>query len=261
LGVASQAMKDSGFYFVHMSDAHVLGEPSQEIHGVRPAYNLRAAVQYINSLNPRPDFCIHTGDSVSEESEKAYLLFKEELASLKIPTYFAIGNHDDRASFRKLVLTALPDDAPYYYDFELQGWHFVVLDSSDRGQVSGRIDNAQLLWLEQALQQHPRQPTFVFLHHHPLPLGIPWLDELMLQDSARLIEVLRRAPWVRRVFFGHVHHECHLSLDNLHFAAVPALSFQFSEIAETEKFSSLPPGFRLVHVQGEMIRTLVYRLA
>ena len=255
-------MKDSGFYFVHMSDAHILGESSQEVHGVRPAHNLRAAVQYINSLNPPPEFCIHTGDSVSEESEKAYLLFKEELASLKIPTYFAIGNHDNRASFRKFVLTdPFPDDAPYYYDFELQGWHVVVLDSSDPGKISGRIDNAQLLWLKRALQHHPNQPTFVFLHHHPLPLGIPWLDELMLQDPAPLIEVLRRAPWVRRVCFGHVHHECHFSLDNLHFASVPALSFQFSEIAGTEKFSSLPPGFRLVHVQGEIIRTLVHRLA
>src|SRR5438876_8202019 len=43
-------------------------------------------------------------------------------------------------------------------------------------------------------------------------------------------------------FFGHVHHECHLSLDNLHCASVPALSFQFSETSESEKFSSLPPG-------------------
>jgi Icc protein len=255
-------MKSSEFHFVQMSDAHLLGEPSQEIHGVRPAHNLRAAVQYINSLNPLPEFCIHTGDSVSEESDKAYLLFKEEVASLKMPTYFAIGNHDNRASFRKWVLTdTSPDDAPYYYDFELQGWHFIVLDSSDPGNISGRIDDAQLLWLEQTLQHHPNLPTFVFLHHHPVPLGIPWLDKLMLQDAAPLIDVLRRAPGVQRVFFGHVHHECHFSLDKLHFASVPALSFQFSEIAGTEKFSSLPPGFRLVHVQGEIIRTVVHRLA
>ena len=247
---------------MHMSDTHVLGEPSQEIHGVRPAHNLRVAVQCINSLNPLPDFCIHTGDSVSEESEKAYLCFKEEVGALKIPTYFAIGNHDNRASFRKFVLTdPFPDDAPYYYDFELHGSHFVVLDSSDPGEVSGRIGNTQLLWLEQALQRHPNESTFVFLHHHPLPLGIPWLDELMLQDSVPLIEALRRAPWIRRVFFGHVHHDCHVSLGKLYFAAVPALSFQFGETSWAEKISPLPPGFRLVHVQGDMIRTVVHRLA
>ena len=246
---------------MHMSDAHVLGEPFQEIHGVRPAHNLRVAVQCINSLNPAPDLCIHTGDSVSEESEKAYLRFKEELGSLKIPTYFAIGNHDNRTSFRKFVLTdRRPDDAPYYYDFELHGWHFVVLDSSDPGNVSGRIDSAQLLWFEQALQRHHSQPTFVFLHHHPFPLGISWLDDIMLQDPGSFVEILQRAPWVRRVFFGHVHHECHLSLDNLHFTSVPALSFQFGETAWAEKISPLPPGFRLVHVQGDMIRMLVHRL-
>lgn len=167
-------MKEAKFYFVQMSDAHIFGEPSQEFYGVRPAQNLRAAVQCIDSLDPPPDFCIHTGDSVAEESEAAYRLFKEELAALKMPIYFAIGNHDNRASLRKFVLNETSaDDTPYYYDFDLHGWHFVVLDSSDPSKLSGRIDAAQLLWLDRTLQQHRNQPTFVFLHHHPLPVGVP----------------------------------------------------------------------------------------
>lgn len=89
----------------------------------------------------------------------------------------------------------------------------------------------------------------------------PWIDELMLQEAAALLEVLQRAPWIRRVFFGHVHLECHLSLNNLHFTSVPALSVQFGETAWSGKLSSLASGFRLVHVQGEVIRTVVHRLA
>jgi len=254
-------MKDSGFHFVHMSDAHILGKASQEIHGVKPARNLRAAVQFINSLNPPPAFCIHTGDSVSEETERAYLLFKKELAALKVPTYFALGNHDQRALFRKIVLSdPSPDETPYHYDFQLKGWRIIVMDSLDPGKITGRIDTDQLRWLKRSLHDHPNQPTFLFLHHHPVPLGIPWIDALMLQDSGPLIKTLQGASWIRRVFCGHVHHECHVSLGNLHITSIPALSFQFSENIGPDKFSSLPPGLLLVHVQGEMVRMRVHRL-
>ncbi|MBM3804471.1 MAG: hypothetical protein FJW26_19405 [Acidimicrobiia bacterium] len=255
-------MKDAPFYFVQMSDAHIFGDPAREFHGTNPARNLRAAVHWINSLDPQPEFCIHTGDAVAEESEAAYRLFNEEIAGLKVPVYFAVGNHDHRSSLRRFVLNETPaSDASYAYDFEVGGWHMVVLDSSDPPQVSGRIDAAQLLWLERTLQRQAHQPTVVFLHHHPLPLGVPWLDELRLKDATPFIEVLRRAPWVRSVFYGHVHFESHLTLGHLHFASVPAVSFQFGETAWCDKFSSLPPGLRLVYLEGESLRTVVHRLA
>jgi Icc protein len=255
-------MANSQFYFLQLSDAHVYGDFDREGHAVKPALHLRTAVGYINSLEPAPAFCVYTGDSVAEDTDSAYLLFKKELEALKTQIYFAIGNHDDRKMFRKHVLAdPAPSDAPYYYDFQKEGWHFVVLDTSDPGKITGIIDREQLHWLGQVLNDPLRRPTVVFLHHPPLKLGIPWLDELMLQDPTPLLDILQGAPWIRWVFFGHVHHECHIRFQGLHFTSVPALSYQFGETRWAEKFVRLPPGFRFVHIDGEHIRTAVHRLA
>ena len=45
------------------------------------------------------------------------------------------------------------------------------------------------------------------MHHPPLDIGLPWLDEIGLPRADRdaLAALLRRSPQVKRVVAGHVH--------------------------------------------------------
>ena len=250
---------DSEFSIVHFSDAHLYGDPTHEIYGVNPAFNLRVAIRSINTIRPRPALCLYTGDSVSEQTEAAYRLFKAEMESLSLPVYYAVGNHDDRKSLRSHLLNeAQPTDDPYYYCFHQSGWRLIVLDTAEPGKVWGSIGDEQLTWLNQLLQD--REPTLVFMHHHPLAVGVSWMDELMLKNADPLLQILQRSGCVEAVFFGHIHFECHLRYAGLHFMSVPALSFQFGEGPWTQKSVSLPAGFRLITIRGHGLRTVVHRL-
>ena len=250
---------DSEFSIVHFSDAHLFGDPTHVIYGVKPTRSLKAAIDSINSILPRPNLCIYTGDSVSEQTESAYVLFKAQMEALDAPVHYAIGNHDDRGSLRRHMLNQeQPSDDPYYYCLHQSGWRLVVLDTARPGEVWGRMDEEQLQWLEQLLQE--RQPTLVFMHHHPLTIGIPWMDELMLRNADPLLEILKGSQCVEAVFFGHIHFECHLRYAGIHFMSVPAISFQFGEGPWSERSVSLPGGYRVISLGEQGLRTVVHRL-
>ena len=249
----------NNFSIVQLSDAHVYEEESHEVYGVVPIANLKAAVHSINSIRPLPSLCIYTGDAVSIKSEKAYLLFKEQIQLLKIPVHYAMGNHDNRMLLRRQLLNESEiSDGPYYYAIHQAGWRIVILDTSVPGEVWGQINKQQLIWLEEILRDD--MPTFIFMHHHPVPVGVPWIDNLMLKKPDQLIKILQQAGCVHSVFFGHIHFECHIEVQNLQFMSVPSISFQFSEIPHKKKIASNPPGFRLIQVNTNIVRSIVHRL-
>jgi len=247
------------FSIVHLSDAHLFADPTQEVYGTKPSLNLKAAVHCINAIRPRPSLCVYTGDAVSEECETAYVRFKEQMQYLSIPVHYAVGNHDDRKSLRRYLLDeSMPTDDPYYYCFQQSEWRMVVLDTAKPGKIWGSIGEEQLEWLDRLLQKC--EPTLVFMHHHAVSVGVSWLDEVMLKNPGPLLSILQRAGCIKAILFGHIHFECHIQHAGLHFMSVPSLSFQLGEVNWAEKSVSLPPGFRLITIKGDEVRSVVHRL-
>lgn len=220
---------------VQISDPHLRGDGES-------ADALSAAVERVLALPDRPDAVLLSGDIADSGSDEEYALARELLAPLEMPVHILAGNHD-----------RLPDRTAYAV--RVGGLRLIACDTTIPGEDGGRLDVA---WLEARLGENPQAPTVVAMHHHPVPIGIPWLDEIGLPDADRaaLADVLRRFPQVRRVVAGHVHRTSLASLGgcpvvtctstNVH----AALEFG----ATTAELTAEPPSI-LVHalVDGELV--------
>lgn len=99
------------FKFIHLSDLHQRHEASGEADRAAqlarqlklqsspdtPLPNMRVLriVELINSLRPRPDFAVLTGDIVDHGDEDAHWrASRDALARLEVPVVALIGNHD-----------------------------------------------------------------------------------------------------------------------------------------------------------------------
>jgi Icc protein len=252
-------MRGVDLRFIHISDLHILADPDRRQHGVDTAAVLREAVPVINRL--RPDFVVAGGDLVGDESEDAYRRLKALLALLEPPIHFLMGNHDSRADYRRVFHPALPATAdPVCEAFEQTGVRFVLLDSTVPGKEEGDLSADQLAWLDAQLTAYPRRPTWVFLHHQPLPIYVRWLDRLGLSAPEPFLAILARHPQVRAVAYGHVHQARSWRYGKAHFTGVPALSFQFSPINQEPEVTQEPPGFRLVEIAGAETRHWLHYL-
>ena len=275
--MASNEAAQADFSFVHFTDTHIMDggfyRPSIGDWHLDTAATLRRVIDVIRTLEPRPAFAVIGGDLTSpdildrdrtltaEEYEPSYRLLQQLIQPLPYPVHMLLGNHDNRPAFHRIMQTNAPTpDAPHYYSFDHQGYHFLVLDSHEPGEHGGVLDPEQLAWLRQDLTAHQDQPTLAFVHHHPLPIGHAWLDTMPLHNGAELLKVLQEHDNVRWIICGHVHMDHAVQRAGLTMLTSPATCFQTSKVSLKHKALPGPPGFRLVRMQGLDLSTRVVHL-
>jgi 3',5'-cyclic-AMP phosphodiesterase len=249
---------DTSWYFIQLSDTHIVADTRQESYGVNTYETLRRAITQVSCLDPLPAFIIFTGDLINDDDPQSYRVLKHLTDQLPVPTYFALGNHDLRPSFRQVFLgEQTPTAAPYYYTFDVHRYRFIVLDSLLEGEIGGALDVTQLAWLDATLADAPRRPTVVFVHHPPAPTGIARFDAHIIANSAELLEVFAKHKQVCRVFFGHVHMALHITARGVQCTSVPSTCYQFGDLLVTPKVFAGSPGYGVVVLQGERVSSRV----
>jgi len=259
------------FCFVHFTDTHIMAGGT--LPNLDTSASLQRVIEVLRAMEPHPAFAVIGGDLVSPdmldrnrtltqaEYEPSYHLLQELLKPLQCPTYMLLGNHDHRRAFHQVMQTPVPTlDTTHHYSFDYQSYHFVALDTHQPGQAWGYLDALQLAWLQADLAAHRGQPTLVFLHHHPWPLGLAWIDAMNLHNGEELIGVLRQYPEVRWMICGHVHLDQEIQRDGLTMLTTPATCFQVSKVSQTRKILPGPPGFRVVRLTGDEFSTRVLHL-
>ena len=247
-------------YLIQITDTHLLADTTLEAYGANPYRNLERIIAHVSHLDPPPAFVIFTGDLISDDNPQSYRHLKALANRLTSAVHFAMGNHDLRQPFRRIVLEeASPGTGRYFYAFDAAGYRFVVLDSVVEGQVAGELDADQLRWLDNTLAQGPRQRTVLFMHHPPVPTGVAWLDAHPFANGEDLVDVLAAHRQVQRVFFGHVHMPMQITRRGVQFSSAPSTAYQFGDIVTAPKVSSASPGYGIAHLlDGQLTSRAVY---
>ena len=204
---------------LHLTDIHLVQGPLVPTlpHLPTPFERLVACVDHIMLHHDDADLCLLTGDLTQQGDVASYRQLKNQLDRLPMPAAPLMGNHDGLPGLREVF-----PNLPHYSSLSANGHDFlqytvetlptriVCLDTHDpHGKAGGdgnggRLSASRLAWLDERLAEDSR-PTLLALHHHPLPLGMPFMDTLFLEDHDDLAAVLNRHDHVKHLCFGHVH--------------------------------------------------------
>jgi len=187
----------------HLSDPHIrtgllAGEPAASLHH---------ALAQVLAVNPRPDCVIITGDLCEYGHPGAYPDLCALLERSPVPIHLTTGNHDDSDGFLSTFsgTTFLGGTTTTRYSVDYPEATIIALDSRRPDSPAGLLGDEQLTWLDATLARRPDVPAFVCLHHPPVPVGIPFLDGMRLDDGLALADVIARHGHVARILAGHVH--------------------------------------------------------
>ena len=165
------------------------------------------------------------------------------------PVLLALGNHDDRATFRRVVLgeERADDPGPYCYSRLIDGLRVIVLDSTIPGEAGGALGAAQLAWLEGEVQLPAPRGNLIVLHH-PCRLAGPvhHYPAFIVREAAALEAlVARHHDRVVGVLAGHTHQANSAPFGGTLHATAPAVLRQLDFFAG-EEYRPVPgAGFNL----------------
>lgn len=196
-----------------VSDTHIDQNPAAVARENNMTNNLTRVVAGILAEPVKPRAVFIDGDlayGVGRPGDYDQLLkLLKPFTDAGIPVHMALGNHDDRDNFRKVVGAAgLAEpgrakavESHHTLDVTVAGVRFLVLDSLQRPNFTpGLVGPAQVAWLGDALKNHEDVPTIVFVHHNPALIPTQGLT-----DTAAVYEAIVARPQVKAMIFGHTH--------------------------------------------------------
>jgi len=237
--------------FLQLSDLH-LAPAGQHVVGIDPLQPLQQVLARITQLAVAPAFIVVSGDLTEDGSAEGYAVVKAVLSVLGgggTPVLLALGNHDDRATFRRVVLGAAhaDDQDPYCYSRLIDGLRVIVLDSTIPGEAGGALGAAQLAWLESEVPLPAPRGNLIVLHH-PCRLAGPvhHYPAFILREAAALEAlVARHHERVVGVLAGHTHQANSAPFGGTLHATAPAVLRQLDYFAGAQYTTVPGAGFNL----------------
>jgi 3',5'-cyclic AMP phosphodiesterase CpdA len=243
-------MYDRVMLIAQITDLHVSTPGSVSDRHFRTAAHLERAVAHLNTLAPRPDLVLATGDLVERGEPAEYVRLRAILDGLAMPLYVIPGNHDAREPLARAFADGgyLPRDGFLHYTVE--GWpvRLVALDTLVPGAAGGRLCTERLAWLDARLAEDRTRPTLVFMHHPPFLTGMRAMDAMGLEGKAELADVIGRHPQVEGLLCGHLHRAITRRFARTVAATCPATAHQLAlDLGPTPRVSVVmePPACML----------------
>ena len=216
-----------------LTDLHYADKtPAGSRHYRETISKLKEAEKHFRS--DQPDFVVFHGDLIdsgdSLDQEKKHLLtVVKAISKIPFPKHYVLGNHCvDQLEKGEFLQGVGQKDS--YYSFDLNGFHFVVLDScfKNDGTPYGRrnfkwtdanVPKPELQWLQADLKK-TECPTVVFAHQ---PLDLKDTDAHAVKNSSVVRKILEKSKKVAAVFQGHSHRNHYSEISGIHYCTMVAM--------------------------------------
>ncbi|PRY89043.1 metallophosphoesterase family protein [Mongoliibacter ruber] len=247
--VFHQTKKIPVLRFAFLTDMHL--KP-----GVEPEKGLRKCIDAILANEEPVDFFVNGGDVIMdalgenmENVEAQWAVWRKirsEYPDLKF--HHCIGNHDvwgaaaegEVFAEKAWALSEHGMEKPYY-DFQSNGWQFIVLDSThkkdDGSWYTAKLDPEQRDWLEQRLNNISPEKPILIISHIPILGATPFLDgdnaqsgnwvvpgAWMHTDAKSLTYLFNQHKNVKVCISGHIHLVETLVYNDVHYHCSGAVS-------------------------------------
>lgn len=250
--------------FIHITDTHLTVD-DEVLFGTCPGERLSECLAHAARHHRDAERCVITGDLTHWGEEGAYRELQRRLDGFPLEVRLLLGNHDRREPFRAVFSHVPVDSGGFIQSVDVTGaGRFIYLDTTQPLTHAGHYCAARQQWLRTQLEVAGDMPCYLFMHHHPAPIGVHAFDVIGQTDSAALLAIFKAyRDRIRHIFFGH----CHLPLSGT-IAGIPFASLRGTNHQSWQDFTGHPklkaaklaPAYNVVLIDNDncIVHTIEY---
>lgn len=205
---------------------------------------LAACVEHFNTMNLA--YTVHLGDFIDKDWE-SFDVVSPIYNKLNMPHYHVLGNHDfsvvDEKKSAVIEKMEMPND---YYDFEVKGWRFIVLNGNDISfhaypkdsdnykqaaeyyaqhnpdapKWNGALGKTQLNWLKTVLEKATKKKEKAVLYCH---FPVYPENKHNLWNAKEVIDIIAEYPCVKAYINGHNHEGNYGQKNGVHYLTMKGM--------------------------------------
>ena len=241
---------------IHITDLHLVA-PGELLWGLNPHERADRCLKDIARWHGDADFCVISGDLTNEGDRQAYAWLVERLEDFPLKTFLMVGNHDSREEFTQAFpRTGRDENGFVQYVHQSDRGVFLFLDTLKGPVPEGEYCAIRRDWLADQLQAAASDPVWIFMHHPPFDIGIPFMDRIKLEEPEAFAEVISSHGDIRHIFFGHVHRAAFVHWRGIPCTCLPATNHQvpLDRASVGTRFSVEPPMYGVVLIEQDHTR-------
>jgi 3',5'-cyclic-AMP phosphodiesterase len=245
-------------FLLHLSDTHLLPEGGKLYDEIQPRVRLQRIFDDLEAAGTHPEAIVFTGDLADHGDAEAYEQLKaivEPVAKrLETKIIWCMGNHDDRATFRRALYGQAHNSRPVDRVDDVNGLRVITLDTTVPGHHHGELSGAQLDWLAEELSVPAPHGTILAMHHPPLPTIQDLAVLVELRGQRELAEVLEGSD-VRSIIAGHLHYSTAGTFAGIPVSVASATCYtqDLTAPARSTRPQDGAQSYNLVHVWGDVV--------
>lgn len=202
------------------------------------------------------DLLVISGDLCYEDGDAAiYQWIKKQLEEHQLKYLVIPGNHDDTALMVETFdLQHQLQEKELFITSEKEQPPFLLIDSG-----AGKLTPTCLKLVANYLAQQTG-PVCLFMHHPPIKMGTPYMDNHhAFQDGEAFLDLLTAYPYPISIFTGHYHIEKSARWKNLDIHVTPSCFFQIDWRKEDFAVDHHRIAYRYINLEEDaLLHAVVY---
>ena len=254
-------MKNKGYTkIIQITDLHLCEDKTHVSFDINTFDSAKKMIEHIHESEADSDLIVISGDISDDGSESSYSHLTEIVSPIEIPFYLMPGNHDSVEKIREFSRHKNLNSKLY---LEENPWFIFMFNTKKDDSPNGYLKNDEIEIFKKVLDENKEKYFMVFLHHHPVKIGSPSMDKMVIENAELLLDVIKNTESVHGVSWGHVHNVYETQLNNAQLFSTPSTCYQSKPRSETFIIDeNEKPGYRVIKLldSGEL-ESQVVRLA